>query len=110
MKRSVTAVVGSVIVACVSFAMPLRAQTTVTSFAPATNVTPGVWYESDVRPGGTASVTDLTGTGGNLEANQPLPIGAAKLTTDLTNASKTEVAVLNDYGVLGDIAGLSGVL
>jgi len=78
------------------------AQTVVSSFAPATNLAPGVWYEDDVRPGGTASVADLTGIGGDLEDTQPLPVGAALLTTDFTNAAKGEVGVLGDYGMPGD--------
>jgi hypothetical protein len=49
------------------------------------------WSKTDVRPGGTADIVDLTGTGGNLENNQPLPDGALKLTTDATNAAKAEV-------------------
>lgn len=93
-----------------ALASPALAQTTVTSFAPSTNVTPGVWFESDVRPGGTASIADLTGLGGDLETNQPLPIGAAKLTTDFTNAAKAEVGVLNNYGMPGDIFSTLGIL
>lgn len=58
-----------------------------------------VWYESDVRPGGTASIDDLTGLGGNLELSQPLPTGAAHLVTDLTNAAKAEVGTFADYGL-----------
>ena len=76
----------------------------VNSFAPYTDTpTNGVWYEADVRPGGTAAIVDLTGLGGNLEFNQPRPIGAAKLTTDFTNAAKAEVAVVNDYGTVDNI-------
>lgn len=63
----------------------------------------GRWYTSDVRTGGTASVVDLTGTGGNLETAQPLPNGAAKLTTNLTDAAKAEVAVVDTYGKASDI-------
>lgn len=77
--------------------------TLVTSFAPSTNTTAGVWFEADVRPGGTASVADLTGLGGNLQADQPIPVGAAKLTTDNTNEAKAEVSVGSNYGVLNDI-------
>ena len=52
---------------------------------------------------GTTSTDDLTGLGGPLENDQPLPIGAAKLTTDLTNAAKAEVGVIDGYGMPGDI-------
>lgn len=63
----------------------------------------GRWYTADVRTGGTAAVVDLTGTGGNLETAQPLPNGAAKLTTNLTNGAKAEVAVNDTYGKARDI-------
>jgi hypothetical protein len=79
------------------------AQEVVTSFAPAGTTDTGVWFENDVRPGGTAGTEDLTGLVGDLENNQPLPIGAAKLTTDLTNAAKAEVGVFNGYGMPQDI-------
>ncbi len=60
--------------------------------------TPNVWYASDVRAAGTASIPDLTGLGGDLENNQPLPTGAALLTTTLDNADKAEVATFDDFG------------
>ena len=92
------------VVGLMALASPALAQTTVTSFDTFTNTpTAGVWFESDVRTGGTASINDLTGLGGDLETNQPLPIGAAKLTTDLTNAAKAEVAVVNGYGMPDNI-------
>jgi len=59
----------------------------------------GSWYQSDVRVGGTASIVSLTGLGGNLESGQPLPTGAAKLTTDFTNAAKAEVGTFDDFGL-----------
>jgi hypothetical protein len=91
-------------VGIVALSVPAFAQTTVTSFAPFSDPPPtGVWYEGDVRPGGTASVANLSGVGGNLENTQPLPIGAAKITTDLTNAAKAEVAVTNNYGIAATI-------
>ncbi len=81
-----------------------NAQTLVNSFEPfSESPTPGVWFESDVRPGGTAAIVDLTGLGGDLEASVPLGTGAAKLTTDLTNDAKAEVAVPNDFGTVDDI-------
>ena len=60
--------------------------------------TPGNWYLADVAAGGTATIENLTGLGGNLETNQPLPTGAAKLTTVNTNPSKAEVYTYNDFG------------
>jgi hypothetical protein len=68
----------------------------------------GTWYLSDVRPGGSASLVDLAGLGGDLENNQPFPTGAAKLTTDSTNEAKAEVATYADFGlasaVMNDVA------
>lgn len=75
---------------------------TVTSFAPApptgTAPTPGVWFQNDVRIGGTAAIVDLTGL--SAETGAPLPSGAAFLTTDSTNAAKAEVGVANNFGVV----------
>lgn len=88
--------IGASLIVCYGAA---NAQTTVTSFAPASNTTSGVWYENDVRIGGTASIAELTGIGGDLENNQPLPNGAAKITTDFTNAAKAEVGVANNFGM-----------
>lgn len=76
--------------------------TPVSSFDPA-YVANGQWYASDVRTGGSATIVSLSGLGGNLESNQPLPTGAALLTTDNTNAAKAEVAVADNYGKAGDI-------
>ena len=75
------------------------ANVVVTGFNPATP-TPaaGLWYAADIRDGGTASVVDLTGLGGDLESNQPLPTGAALLTTGFANNDKAEVATYADFG------------
>ena len=103
MRKLATLMGAAAVVGLMALASPALAQTTVTSFAPSTNNAPGVWFENDVRTGGTASIADLTGLGGDLETAQPLPIGAAKLTTDFTNAAKAEVGVLNDYGMPDNI-------
>jgi hypothetical protein len=79
------------------------AQEVVTSFGPADTTDFGVWYRNDVRVGGTADTVDLTGLGGDLENGQPLPIGAALLTTDFTNEAKAEVGVADGYGTAEDI-------
>ena len=63
----------------------------------------GSWYQSDVRTGGTASIVDLTGLGGNLESGQPLPTGAVKLTTDMTDAAKAEVGTFGDFGLASTV-------
>ena len=52
-----------------------------------------------MRGAGTASTVDLTGAGGNLETNQPLPTGAALLTTGFANGDKAEVAISGDFGL-----------
>lgn len=61
------------------------------------------WYMSDVRPGGTASIVSLSGVGGNLENNQPLPVSAALLTTDSTTTSKAEVATFKTFGLASQV-------
>lgn len=61
-------------------------------------VSNGQWFENDVRPGGTASIANLAGAGGNLENNAPLPQGAARLTTGFDNSHKAEIAVADNYG------------
>ena len=78
--------------------------TTVTAFAPGSSTpTPGVWYEMDVAAGGAASTVNLSGVGGALENNQPLPVGAALLTTGAANADIAHVAVVDAYGNAGSI-------
>lgn len=82
-------------------AMPIE----VNEIAPFTlTPTNGVWFANDIRFGGTATIETLGG-GGNLQNNQPLPTGAAKLTTGLSNADKAEIAVADDYGVVANIFG-----
>ncbi len=63
-------------------------------------VTPvvGEWYLMSIVGGGTASTVSLKGLGGNLENNQPLPIGAALVTTGFSNADKAEVGTFDNYG------------
>lgn len=78
--------------------------TTVTSIDPYTeNPTNGVWYKNDVREGGTVSIVDLAGAGGDLEKNQPLPTGAVRLTTGFSDADKAEIGVVDAYGTPNDI-------
>ncbi len=99
------------LVSAILIAAPAFGQVVVNSFqapvAPGSEVA-DAWYSNDVRPGGTASIVDLSGAGGNLENNQPLPTGAARLTTDGTTAAKAEVTTYRDFGaastVLNDIS------
>lgn len=60
------------------------------------------WFESDMRGNGTAEIVDLTGAGGNLENNAPLPTGAAKLTTGFDNGDKAQVSTIGDFGTVGE--------
>ncbi len=57
------------------------------------------WYLSDVRNNGTATIVDLTGLGGTLENDQPLPTGAVKLTTEFDNADKAEIGIDGNFGL-----------
>lgn len=98
MKQSLS--MGLCVAAVLAIAGMARAAITVDQLLPQ-SPTPvaGNWYLSDVRPGGTASIVDLAGLGGNLENNQPLPTGAAQLTTNMTNAAKAEVGTFGDFGL-----------
>lgn len=74
--------------------------TVVNQFLGAPNV--GNWFVSLQAGGGAASIVDLTGQGGNLENNAPLPTGAALLTTGAANADRAEVALSDSFGTIGD--------
>ncbi len=66
----------------------------------------GRWFANDVRVGGTASIQDLSGLGGNLENSAPLQTGAANITTGLSDTGdKAEIGVADDYGIVNDIFG-----
>jgi hypothetical protein len=76
----------------------------VTSIDPYTeSPTNGVWYENDVRDGGTVGIVDLTGAGGDLENNQPLATGAVRLTTGFSDTDKAEIGVVDAYGTPNDV-------
>ncbi|HEX2749251.1 MAG TPA: hypothetical protein VHM91_14685 [Verrucomicrobiales bacterium] len=70
---------------------------------PAGATTPDVWYLNDMRGAGTATIQDLTGLGGNLENNQPLPTGAAKLTTGAAGGDKSEIATFANLGLASSV-------
>lgn len=57
-----------------------------------------VWMYGDMRDGGTANVSSVSGLGGNLEANAPLGNDAVKLTTGANNNDKAEIVLNNDFG------------
>ncbi len=64
------------------------------------------WLNTSLA-GGNAEIVDLTGIGGNLENNNPLPTGALKVTTGFSNDDKGEIGMNGDFGlasgVLNDI-------
>ena len=96
MKVATTAAL-IVLTASSAFAVTHTVTDLPTTFAPET------WFQSDVRENGTASLVNLTGVGGNLENNQPLPTGAALLTTGAANGDKAEVGIGFDGGVVSDV-------
>ena len=100
--HGVAAVIGAFFLVISSVAY--SATTTVSVFAPY-SVTPteGVWYEMQVEAGGAADIVNLSGVGGNLENNQPLPVGAGLLTTGSSNPDVAHVGVVDSYGNASDI-------
>ena len=96
MKAAATLAAALTTAACFSASAAVE----VTSLLSPVPVSPaaGAWYKSDMRAGGTASLVDLTGLGGDLENNVPLPTGALKLTTGFSNDDKAEVATFDDFG------------
>lgn len=96
---------GALCAALMFTTQPAGAAIVVSSFAASADCGTGVWCLSDMRAGGTAGVVDLTGAGGNLESAQPLPTGAAKLTTGFDNADKAEVGIFGNFGTVRDILG-----
>ncbi|EDY83209.1 hypothetical protein VDG1235_2833 [Verrucomicrobiia bacterium DG1235] len=61
------------------------------------------WAITAIAGGGTASIVDLTGLGGDLENNQPLSTGAAKLTTGLADPDRAEIGTVLDFGLASDL-------
>jgi len=61
------------------------------------------WKVSAQAGGGTASIVDLTGLGGNLEFAQPLPVSAALLTTGASNADRAEVITRQNFGLASSV-------
>jgi hypothetical protein len=91
--------VGTWLIFFLSLAVSAVHATTVNHFAPYTATpTNGVWYLNDIQGNGTASIVSLLGVGGNLENHQPLPIGAALLTTGASNNDRGQAGVADHYG------------
>lgn len=61
------------------------------------------WYYNEMQGAGTATIENLTGQGGNLETAQPLPPGAARLTTGGSNSDKAQVSTYADYGLASSV-------
>ncbi len=68
--------------------------------------TVGKWSAFDIRGGGTASIVNLSGLGGNLENNAPLPTHAALITTGFSNNDKAEIGIGMDFGAVQDLSSL----
>lgn len=58
---------------------------------------PGTWYNTSAA-GGTASIETLTGVGGALENDQPLPADAGRLTTGFAVPDRGRVETFADFG------------
>ncbi|KKN17709.1 hypothetical protein LCGC14_0963050 [marine sediment metagenome] len=73
--------------------------------APITDLDNQPWQRSLTTEGGTAEIVDLTGLGGNLENNAPLPTGAVKLQTGSASGSRAEIQLLPDggFGTVNDL-------
>lgn len=87
------------------FLVPVQATTLVTDIDG--NAAAGDWYNGS-SGGGSATLIDLTGLGGNLENNASLPNGVVKLTTGADNGDRGEIGMQGDFGlasvVLNDVA------
>lgn len=87
-----------------AFAGTAVAQTTVYSLAPfSPTPTTGVWYLSNITGSGMAQTVDLTGFGGNLETNQPLPSGSCVLTTTTNNGDRANIGLPGVFGATQDV-------
>jgi hypothetical protein len=92
------------IAAATLLAAPAYAQTIVYSIAPPSMTpTPGVWFASNVTSSGAVATASLAGAGGNLELGQPLPTGAARLTTTTNNNDRANIGLPYAFGTPGDI-------
>jgi len=84
----------------------------VTEFAPVpadpADLVPGTWYDWFTTNAGTSSVVSLSGMGGALEIAQPLPTGAARLTTEV-NADRANPGVYDLLGTPADIFPTLGI-
>jgi len=79
-----------------SMSLAASATTAVTKFASGTDK----WGYTAVQNGGSASIVNLLGAGGNLESAAPLGKDAAYLVTNGTDQSKAEVGINHDFGLL----------
>ena len=103
LNHSAVLCVGTFFLASLGSVPIASGQTVVTSFAPSSNTTPGVWYESNITSAGAAGTVRLVGLGGDLDTNQPLPNGAVRLTTTSDDNDRANVGLLDSFGQPGDI-------
>jgi hypothetical protein len=61
------------------------------------------WQQTEQAGDGSVEIEDLSGAGGNLENNAPLPTGAVRFETSNDNADRAEIAVGGNYGLVSDI-------
>jgi len=61
------------------------------------------WQQTLQAGNGSVGIEDLSGAGGNLENNAPLPTGAVGFETSNDNADRAEIAVNGNFGVVSDI-------
>jgi hypothetical protein len=92
---TICAVVGILVISGTAMA---TTTTVITTLSSGSHVA-GKWYQNGTTSGGSASIVSLTGLGGNLENGQPLPTGAAELTTNMTNSAKAEIGTFGDFGL-----------
>jgi hypothetical protein len=66
-------------------------------------ITVDAWYKAEMAASGNADIQNLTGAGGVLENSQPLPTGAAHLTTSPSNSDKAVVGTYNNFGLASSV-------
>ena len=61
------------------------------------------WQNDSTSGNGAYEIVNLTGLGGNLENDAPLPTGAVKLTTGADNSDRAQIGIADSFGRVGDI-------
>ena len=94
MKLALTAAVATLAIA--PFAV--SASTLVTDFEAGSP-----WQQTLQAGGGSVEIVDLTGAGGALESDAPLPGGAVRFETTNDGADRAEIAVEGNFGTVSNI-------